>query len=46
MGTTSMPFARRLLGSSLDLKNYKTGLQMTELAAQRLLPNYQQPGMV
>jgi hypothetical protein len=41
-----MPFARRLLESSIDLKNYKTGLQMTETAAQLLLPNYLQGGQL
>jgi hypothetical protein len=40
----AMPFARRLLGASIDLSQYKTSFSLTSSASQLLLPNYQHSG--
>lgn len=39
-----MPFVRRLLGATLDMSNFKSGIQLTDVAAQMILPNYQHSG--
>jgi hypothetical protein len=40
----AMPFARRLLGASIDLSLYKTSISISEPASQLILPNYQHSG--
>jgi hypothetical protein len=39
-----MPFTRRLLATSINLSNYKTGITLTQEATNLILPQYQHTG--